>query len=182
MQNQVSIHQIKFEAKQLKKEHGIQHSKALEIVSKAHGFQDWHHANQVADTYTTPVPVKFKDNTSFRFIMDRKDFSGSRNADYFEDDELFEFVLSFGLKKGLTEIQASERLEDLIFLRHKTALPDSALQACTIINRDFFFPPICLWLNGLEHTSATALNDESNVVWQGYSYRILFDDESIYFD
>jgi hypothetical protein len=181
MSNQVSVHQIKLEAKQLKKQHGIQHSKALEIVSNKHGFQSWHHASQVADSYPTPCPIKFKDKTSFRFMMDRKDsdwdFSGSRKPDYIEDDELFEHVLSYGLKIGLSEQQVCEKLEDLVFLKHKFTIPESPLDAYAIITADFFFPPICLWIDGVEYTSARSTNDDKNLAWQGYSYKTLFEDD-----
>ena len=40
---EVSIDQIKAQAKLLKKELKIKHSKALELISQQHGYRHWNH-------------------------------------------------------------------------------------------------------------------------------------------
>lgn len=177
----ISIKQIKLEAKFLKKERSIQYSKALEIISQSHGFQNWHHANKLA--HDTQEQIKTKHQFPFRFIMDRKDagwdFSDNSNSDYIEDDDLFEAVLEIGLKKGFNERKAYEFLEDLAFLRHKTAIPKTPFEAVEIITGDFFFPPICIWLDGIEHIHANDPNNPSSSIWRGYSHKELFDEEEL---
>lgn len=182
----VSIKQIKIEANQLKKKSGIQHSKALEIVSQNHGFQNWHHARKCVANSDEFGPLQTRQNFPFRFFMDRKDsnwdFSDNTDSDYIEDDDLFEAIFAFGLKKGLSQQDVYESLEDLIFLRHKFAEPKTPFEAVKIITQNFFFPPFSIWLNGVEYYNACDPDDPENKIWYSESYRVLFNEEEYDFD
>ncbi|MCQ8118501.1 hypothetical protein [Methylomonas rosea] len=173
-----SIKQIKLEAKLLKKERGIQYSKALEEISQRHGYQSWHQANK--QNHATDQ-LQTKQQYPFRFIMDRKesdwDFSKGGNSDYIEDDDLFESVLAVGLEKGFDIQEAHECMADLIFLRHQSATPTTPLEAVKIITDHFFFPPLCIWLDGVEYTRADDPNFPLMDIWQGYSHKEFFDQE-----
>lgn len=181
MTSKTSIRQIKIEAKQLNKDQGIQHSQALELVSQRHGFQNWHQARKLTEDNNNELnQLETKHQIPFRFIMDRKDsnwdFSDNTNSNYLEDDDLFESILTIGIKSGLTEQRVVEFLEDLIFLKHKTASPETPFEAIEIITNDFFFPPICIWLNGVEHISSIDPSNLDKSHWNGYSHNFLFDE------
>lgn len=177
----ISIKQIKLEAKLLKKEQGVQYSKALELISKSYGYQDWHQANTHSLRISVSGQLQTKQQYPFRFIMDRKeadwDFSKSGDSDYIEDYDLFESVLAVGLEKGFDKQEAHEIMADLLFLRHRSATPQSPLEAVQIITNDFFFPPLCIWLDGIEHIRANDPHTPVLEIWQGYSHKELFDEE-----
>ncbi|OAI00898.1 hypothetical protein A1353_18990 [Methylomonas methanica] len=176
-----SIKQIKLEAKLLKKERGIQYSKALEQISQRHGFQSWHQANKQNQTSNVTGQLQTKQQYPFRFIMDRKDadgdFSKGSDSDYMEDDDLFESVLAVGLEKRFDIQEAHECIADLIFLRHKSATPKTPFEAVKIITDHFFFPPLCIWLDGIEYIRANDPKVPVLEIWHGYSHKEFFDEE-----
>lgn len=180
-----TLKHIKFQADLLKKETGLKHTAALELISKQLGFNNWHHAKkQLSAEHSEQKNARliFNQSHPFRFYMDYKDsnwdWGDIQKIHYQEDTDLENAVFAYGINAGLSEQEVIEYMDGYIFLRHKTHTPKTVNEAIKLIENDFFFPAYSIFLNNYEHYLAFDPSAPDTVIWQGISVLTLFDMEA----
>lgn len=146
-----SIESLRRKAKKLKKERGIPHHEALDMVARIGGvFPNWHHIVEAAKA-TEPSERAFK--TGFLVGLDPKEaseMSVSSLDSFVCDERLLIFVLDELEKERREKGRPYEReeYEELVYLRYTRRTPVDFDKATDICAESFFFPPRYLRFKG----------------------------------
>lgn len=169
----IAVKNLRRKANRLKKESGITHYHALDLVARqTNFFHLWHHFIQAAKLNETT-------EESFRhglvFAMDFKDLQDYRdeNPDFVRDERMHYFVDNEYRKsvKNWTE-DDDDNLEDLSLLEYfrcTQPVPATLDDALSLIYKDFFFPPQLVWIRGKRYDplaeNGGVIARENLVVW-----------------
>jgi len=145
---------LRRKAKQIRKETGVPHHEALDIVAREFGhLSDWHH---VIESAKVTEPAERAHKTGLVIGMDVKeadDVNVSRLTHFVVDEQLYFFVLREYGKEGPVswddeDEEARQIAHEFVFFRSKRLVPDTLDQAVAIAEKDFFFAPRYLRLKG----------------------------------
>ena len=143
------VESLRRKAKLLKKQEGIPHHEALDMVARKTGaFANWHQFIEEAKA-TEPAEQAFKQGLVIG--LDRKEVDGFRSFGPFVDDECLRLFVLEEVQSKVRENgprYEGESLEDLemeyfelVFLRHKKATFADYKAVEQLLAKEFFFPP-----------------------------------------
>ena len=161
------VDRMRRKAKELKKHTGISHHEALDQVARADKyFRDWHHLIEHAKaTELTEQAL----NAGFIIGMDRKDadFNHDRLKRFVRDERVASFIRSKFKEQhpkpwSDDEEFDWEEIEELIYFRSNSIVPDTLEAALEICDEDFYFPPRYVRLRG-KVIDLYSVEDDGNV-------------------
>lgn len=164
------VEKLKQDARRLKKETGVQHHEALDLVAKKADFNHWHHVSESAKAFAPSehayhfgviIALDVKDGLDFR------DPSGSFVEDSFADalcaGDIYEFVRKQEEEDEEIDTTDPAYLEDLkewasdmsmnyMFFRYtRPELPASVGDVVKLATEHCYWPPQFIWHKGVMH-------------------------------
>ena len=136
----ISINQIKREAKEAKKLHGFNHTQSLDHVAKLYGYKNFHHAKKEIN----------KDDFNVYFCIDKKHTASSQDSYKFLRDPEDSFLMNLYENQNkkqdgkLTGDEFVEAFQDLFFIKLIAKDVKDYKAAIKKINELFNMPPLCL--------------------------------------
>lgn len=148
-----TVERLRRKAKKLKKDTGVSHHDALDLVARDMRFPDWHHVIEAAKA-TEPSEQAFK--AGLVIGVDRKEIDGvnlSRLTHFTLDEQAIIFLLTEYEKrhpKPWTEDDEFGALdfEGLAYFRPKGVVPGTLEETLKVCQEDFFWPPWYVRLRG----------------------------------
>jgi hypothetical protein len=153
-----TVEKLRKEAISLKKSLKITHHEALDIAARKFDFNNWEHLQKSASaTSISEEPYR----NGFVIAMDVKDATEhppSKANRFIQDDQIYALIYmdfftqrKYEHQKDLTE---DDRyfLEDLeinyVYFRYDGQIPNTVEKAFKLAEKEFFFPPLYIWLKG----------------------------------
>lgn len=147
-----SVEGMRRKAKRIKKDSGITHQEALDLVARqSKVFDGWHNLMQAAKL-TELSEHAFRHGFVFAMDMKDADYDHSEHPKIVPDEQVVFFVLE-QFKKSLENVTQSdiyfiEELEGYAYFRYEGEVPATLDLALEIVGKAFFFPPQYIWLQG----------------------------------
>jgi len=153
-------------AKELKKQTGVPHHEALDIVAREiFHLPDWHHFIEQAKANELSERA-FKAGLVIGMDPKDADYNPSRLINFVPDDRLEMFVHSEFEKQHPKPWSENvedmwEAYEELVYFRCKGAAPGTLEETLKICEKDFFFAPFYVRLKGKVLQDAFSDEDEN---------------------
>ena len=178
------VDKLKQKARKLKRESGMQHVEALDVVAKSAGFDHWHHVSESAKTFEPTETAYYFGVIIAMDIKDAMDFR-DESGRFVEDDYAYVLCASdlhqalcealdddgipFREKYSEAELKewAGDDLMNYGFFRFSDLkTPASVDDVMKIVRECSFWPPQYIWFKGTfqESPSDQAIDDDGEVV------------------
>lgn len=179
-----SVEHLKELARKHKREHGVSHTQALDLVAQKHGFQHWHHVT-LSHAHVKPAEKAMKEGCILAFdVKDGMDVDTYDGA-LVEDRFLFELCQpqmyerykntifdddQKPLKEMMSEQEIRANFEDefgYTFFRMHEKYNQMDLKGILKVVREYsFWPPEYVWLKGhlIDSYHLPAEDEEGNIV------------------
>lgn len=162
-----AVEHLRRKAKELKKQTGVPHHEALDIVAREiFHLPDWHHFIEQAKANELSERA-FKAGLVIGMDPKDADFNLSRLINFVPDERLIMFVHSEFEKQHpkpwSEDVEFEwEDYEQLVFFRCGRAIPKTVEDVFLLCEKEFFFQPIYVRLRG--RVVSTFLEDEDEDV------------------
>jgi hypothetical protein len=153
----INVGKFKQQARKIKKEQGLSHHEALELVAKKYQYHHWHHVTEMS-ALTEPTEKAYRQGLLIAFdikeaeYVDEEFFKKAEWAEKFCKDELWKHYLETSEddedEDALREY-FTEDFEGLVFFRYVgKRTPSNLKNALKLINKSCFWSPNYVWLQG----------------------------------
>lgn len=162
----INVEKFKQQAKKIKKEQGLPHHEALDLVAQKYKYHHWHHVTEMA-ALTEPTEKAYRQGLLIAFDMSNVDgvdfedtpFKEAEWAECFCKEELWKNYLESAIAENLEEGYEEDEedikedftyhVESLVFCRYTgKRTPANLKSALKMINKHFFWLPDYVWLKG----------------------------------
>lgn len=140
------------QAKSLKKQENIPHHKALDIVARSVGMNNWAHLKHSADQTTTSEKPYKQGLVVAIDIKEAEEFPPKGNF-FVQDNLVFPLIFMDSVdESGKVKPDLKDYIEDLesnyVFYRFEGKLPNDIPEVYELTDKYFYFDPLYIWFKG----------------------------------
>lgn len=178
----INVDKFKQQAKKIRKEQGLSHHEALDLIAKKYKYHHWHHVTEMANL-TEPLEKAFRQGFVIAYDFKEAEYVG---AELFKVEDDLRWFCENDLWKSYQEIDDKDDpefkeldeeekrqyfnqdvFESMIFFRYVgKRTPANLKNALKLIHKSCFWSPEYVWLKGTFYDTffEPSKNENGNIV------------------